>query len=326
MKASISHDHLAKTSEICTSQRKRITSVMSRAQVLLRGLAPLGIPAGPIVKRCPQNFPQFQRLPKELRDKIWKLTCQETREVRLMLHEGSHDLSRTNSCVEGQRNVPNVLHVSTEARQEALKHYAPVLEKPRYRLRTNFNHSARHFRTLNDFRSNRWVGQYQAKQAKMVYINFEVDMFMQQPMMTKFRRIRGSGFNFHVAHLLRIKHLTLYHYQPRHRTDFNVITSIVPYIQLRSLVFDIHNWQSNAQSGHEERLDMHLELDKAKKEFDVLLEQLKNIDVKSLYRDWKMPEDVKLLWESEEEMDLSAWSSDVAQFSQSDRALQPTWH
>jgi len=165
---------------------------MSRLQVLLGGLPRLNPAINPDLeesKKC-ATFPQFPKLPNEIRDKVWEMASYHPRYVKLFLHNGDRESFPDVSDVPGQSRIPTVLQVNRESRSEALRHYFRVYERPRYkRVKNNGESSGVWYRSYNDLRMNRPAVETKAMRPNILYINFVADQFLQHPMKNRFGKV-----------------------------------------------------------------------------------------------------------------------------------------
>jgi hypothetical protein len=118
----------------------------SRLQRLLEQLSKL------IIDNPQKIFTCFPDLPIEIRLKIWKHASEIPRTIELCItRESESDLA-----INGNHKSPVVLHVSTESREEAMKHYTLCRQR---RL------------------PNRDPAEFQLHRRGQMYVNFNSDCF-----------------------------------------------------------------------------------------------------------------------------------------------------
>lgn len=165
---------------------------MSRIKDLLNDLPRLEVLHSPDLEnhvRC-TTFPHFPKLPKELRDKVWSLASYHPRQVKLFLHYGTRESSDEVAKVPGQTRIPSLLQVNRESRHEALKHYIRIRERPRYRKDERRHASSEvYYRDYNDLRMNRPAVETKPMRPVLLYVNFAVDQFVQQPMHDRIKAV-----------------------------------------------------------------------------------------------------------------------------------------
>jgi len=136
------------------------------------------------------NFPQFPKLPNELRDKVWEISSHHPRYIKLFLHNGERESFPDASEVPGQSRIPIVLQVNRESRREAFRHYIRVYERPRYKkIESSKASSEVWYRNLNDLLMKRPAVETKAMRPNMLYINFAVDQFLQHPMRNRIEKV-----------------------------------------------------------------------------------------------------------------------------------------
>ena len=115
----------------------------------------------------------------------------------------------------------------------------------------------------------------------------------------------------------------MYHIFHKGQWDFDNITTLLPHVQLDSLSVFVAAWTTTKRSNFEERFDGHLALHKAQEVLNKRLEDKKTLWKKA--STYALPENMEIRWESKEDTELTAWSSDVRKFQSRDRALKKTW-
>ncbi|KAE9365523.1 hypothetical protein N431DRAFT_447172 [Stipitochalara longipes BDJ] len=69
-----------------------------------------------------ETFPLFPKLPIDIRVKIWKLIALKPRQVKLFLLSPTETRHKSR-LIEGQRKIPEIMHVNRESRAEGLRYY-----------------------------------------------------------------------------------------------------------------------------------------------------------------------------------------------------------
>jgi hypothetical protein len=167
---------------------------MSRLNNILASIPSLEIPLPPL----DEKFHLFPELPRELRNKIWKLASHEPRIITLDEKQRLRSSVYTwKSTVLKQRRHPSILHTSQEAREEGLRYYELCKEKSK--VSSSGSGRRRHGRRLYK---------------NTVYINFSVDVFrlrtpqrVSQPGNTD--GVSVDTYNFEADILLRMKNFAL---------------------------------------------------------------------------------------------------------------------
>jgi len=135
-------------------------------------------------------FPQFRAFPNELRCKVWDMASHHLRYVKLFLHNGEHESSGDTSEVNGQSRIPVVLQVNRESRNEGLRHYLRIYERPRYeKIESSEASEEVWYRNYNDLRMDRPAVETRAIRPNMLYINFSADQFLQHPMKGRIEKV-----------------------------------------------------------------------------------------------------------------------------------------
>jgi hypothetical protein len=131
---------------------------MSRLETLLLGVPNLEIPLP-----TEEKFHLFPELPRELRNKIWKLAAYQPR-IIILDDRQRFPSSRYSwsSTVPRQRRHPSMIHTSQEARAEGLRYYELCRERPK-----------------SPSNSQRQRGVYWW--TIVIFVNFAVDVFHLKP-------------------------------------------------------------------------------------------------------------------------------------------------
>jgi 2EXR family len=190
-------------------------------------------------------FTFFPHLPPELRNKIWKLASWVGRDLKLDFI----DSTTTTAVSSGNSNfiVPAVLRTSTEARNEALKHYTLVFEKT----------------ALNGVVGYLWPRNGLGNGLRGVYVNFSVDRFYHSRMgdynYFLYHDCAINDYNFDAHTLRHIQHLVfrIDLTQPSH---FYYLDYLFTSGKLADLTVSISSWEPEFKST--EPVLLHDQLEK----------------------------------------------------------------
>jgi hypothetical protein len=131
---------------------------MSRLTSLLTSLPPLSIPQP---TETLFSFEPFPKLAPELRLKIWAYAACEPRTLLLSDNWDAPTTDPNREAIENGNKVPDILHTSSEARQEGLKHYTACTKRnSKY---TNIDPALVKISQFSNYK---------------VYINFNADRFL----------------------------------------------------------------------------------------------------------------------------------------------------
>jgi hypothetical protein len=149
-------------------------------------------PDKPIIAKPQKHFPQFPRLPQEIRLKIWDMVTDEPRAVII------HSRLGPGGGIRSPTPVPSALHVCLESREVALKKYELTFSARDARLDSNYlariwfnfdkdvvyfrNHGENGWGNLGNFQS--LVITEDMEKIKFLGIDIEVD---NSPMFCFFR-------------------------------------------------------------------------------------------------------------------------------------------